>query len=62
MSGTKTRELTINEIITHGKSAAVCGEVSVKDGRTFSFADFYLFSGAKADLIKSITSYVIEIK
>ncbi|REE05492.1 nuclear transport factor 2 family protein [Marinoscillum furvescens] len=59
MSGNKASELTIHTIITHGKEAAVKGEMLMQDGSSFGFADFYVFTSAKGQLVKSIVSYVI---
>ncbi|HSF54409.1 MAG TPA: nuclear transport factor 2 family protein, partial [Algoriphagus sp.] len=41
MSHTKATELTIHQIITHGKEAAVSGEMVMDDGKTYGFSDFY---------------------
>lgn len=53
-------ELVIHTIITHGKDAAVNGEITMEDGKTFRFCDVYKFKGAKGNTIQTITSYVIE--
>ncbi|MCK0191466.1 nuclear transport factor 2 family protein [Arenibacter sp. F20364] len=60
MSQNKALELTIHSIITHGKEAAVNGEMVMEDGNIFAFSDFYEFSSAKGDSVKSIVSYVIQ--
>lgn len=60
MSQNKALELTIHSIITHGKEAAVNGEMVMEDGNIFAFSDFYEFSSAKGDSFKSIVSYVIQ--
>lgn len=52
-------ELSIFQVITHGKSASVNGEMKMKDGKVFGFADFYEFTSASGKLVKSITSYVV---
>jgi hypothetical protein len=62
MSQNKALELTIHSIITHGKEAAVNGEMVMEDGSKFGFSDFYKFSGAKGVKVISIVSYVIEMK
>ncbi|WP_127141995.1 nuclear transport factor 2 family protein [Flagellimonas marinaquae] len=60
MSGNKVAKLTINGIVTHGKEAAVHGEMTMEDGGVFGFADFYGFTSAKGIKVKAITSYVIQ--
>jgi hypothetical protein len=55
-------ELIISNIITHGKEAAVNGIRKLANGKEFSFCDVYTFQGAKGNMIKTITSYVIELK
>lgn len=62
MSANKAKELTIHNIITHGKEAAINGEMKMQDGKTYGFSDFYEFTNAKASKVKSITSYVLELK
>ena len=62
MKATKTEELIINSIITHGKEGAVNGEMLLENGEKFAFCDVYEFSSAKRDSLKKITSYVIEIE
>ncbi|MEZ5003377.1 MAG: nuclear transport factor 2 family protein [Chitinophagales bacterium] len=61
MSHNKALELTIHSIITHGKEAAVNGEMLLENGQTFGFSDFYQFSSAKGQKIRSILSYVVEL-
>lgn len=60
MNGNKALELTIHSIVTHGKEAAINGEMKMEDGNEFGFADFYEFSSTKGAKVKSIVSYVIE--
>lgn len=55
-------ELNINNIITHGRSAAVDGTMKTPDNKTYAFCDVYNFRGLKNPLIKEMTSYVIEVK
>lgn len=62
MSDVKATELTIHQIITHGKEAAVSGEMGMEDGKTYGFSDFYTFSSAGAKKVKSIRSYVVLLK
>ena len=58
MKATKTQELILKSIITHGKEAAVYGEMLMKNGQHFVFADIYTFKSAKGDKVKSIVSFV----
>ena len=60
MAHNKASELTIHSIVTHGKEAAINGEMVMSDGSVFGFADFYKFSSAKGSQVKSITSYVVQ--
>ena len=56
-SDNKVKELIIHSIITHGKEAAVYGEMLMKNGQHFVFADIYTFKSAKGDKVKSIVSF-----
>ncbi len=56
----KVIELTIHSIITHGKEAAINGEMLMEDGGSFGFSDFYEFTSAKGTRVKTIVSYLIE--
>ncbi|GGH74967.1 nuclear transport factor 2 family protein [Phaeocystidibacter marisrubri] len=60
MADNTVMELSIFNLVTHGKAASVNGEMKMKDGKVFGFADFYEFTSASGKMIKSITSYVIE--
>ncbi|MEQ9217859.1 MAG: nuclear transport factor 2 family protein [Cyclobacteriaceae bacterium] len=62
MMGNKAAALTIDSIVTHGKEAAVHGEMTMEDGSVFGFADFYEFTSAGGSKVKSIKSYVIHKK
>jgi hypothetical protein len=62
MSGNKASELTLHSIITHGREASVHGEMSMENGHHYGFSDFYVFTSPKASKVKSITSFVIQIK
>lgn len=55
-------ELTIHNIITHGKEGAVNGTLILENEEQYAYCDVYQFSGAKGANLKSIQSYVIEIK
>jgi len=60
-SNTKVARLTIENIITHGKSAAVDGELELTNGFRISFCDVYGFTSAgRAAKIRSITAYVVS--
>ncbi|MBG47610.1 MAG: DNA-binding protein [Pseudozobellia sp.] len=54
------KEVKIESIITHGRFAAVNGTMVMNKGNVFAFADFYEFRGAKGNLVKKLTSYVVE--
>lgn len=60
MEQNKAIELTIHGIVTHGKEAAIHGEMLMQDGNHFGFSDFYVFTSVKANKVKSIMSYVIK--
>ena len=62
MSDIEATELSIHQIITHGKEAAVSGEMVMEDGKTYGFSDFYTFNSAGSKMVKSIRSYVILLK
>jgi hypothetical protein len=62
MKKNKALELSIDHIATHGKSGAADGKIKMESGKTFGFCDVFEFNGVKAQGIRSITSYVIEIK
>lgn len=55
-------KLEIKNIITHGDSAAVNGEMKSPDGKRYAFCDVYKFSGFKNPKIKKMTTYVIDLK
>ncbi|NDV16025.1 nuclear transport factor 2 family protein [Muricauda sp. TY007] len=60
MRQNKVQELTIYSIITHGKEAAVNGEMVLEDGSTLGFSDFYEFTSAKGTRVKAIVSYLVS--
>lgn len=62
MSEVKATELTIHQIITHGREAAVSGQMMMEDGKSYGFSDFYVFASAGSKMVKSIRSYVILLK
>ena len=61
MKSEKATELTIDQVLSHGKEGAVNGIIKMQNEKKYAFSDFYKFKGAKGLIIKSITSYVIEI-
>ena len=61
MKSQQATELIIHQILSHGKEGAANGIMKMKDGKTYAFADLYVFKSTKGEKIKSITSYSIEI-
>ena len=57
----KATELIIEQILSHGKEGASNGIMKMQNGKKYAFADFYVFKNTKSTILKSITSYVIEI-
>lgn len=57
----KVAELTICQVLSHGKEGAANGLLKTQNGQKYSFADFYRFHGAKNVKIKAITSYCIKV-
>jgi ketosteroid isomerase-like protein len=62
MSNNKASLLQIHQILTQGKNAAVHGEMTMKDGKVYGFADFYVFKSSRSELVNLIRSYVIQLK
>ena len=60
MKNKKITELTLTQILSHGKEGAVNGVIKMEDGKRIAFSNFYLFQGAKGNKIKYITSYLIN--
>ena len=60
MSDNKAAELSIHQIITHGKEAAIQGEMVMQNKNVYSFADFYEFTSASGKTVSKITSYVVK--
>ncbi|MGG6230459.1 nuclear transport factor 2 family protein [Tenacibaculum sp. SDUM215027] len=54
-------ELTLKQILSHGKEGAVNGTIKMQNGKKHAFSNFYFFKGAKGAKIKLITSYIIEV-
>lgn len=57
----KIAELTLLQILSHGKEGSANGLIKQKDGEEYAFSNFYKFIGAKGSLIKSITTYLIKL-
>ncbi|WP_037324977.1 nuclear transport factor 2 family protein [Salinimicrobium terrae] len=66
MSKVETLELELQQIITHGRTAAANGRMKIKEPsgeiKSFGFADFYVLNGMKSPKVKRMTSYVVAIK
>jgi len=59
-SGAEVARLKISNIITHGPTAAVEGELEMENGFRMAFCDIYRFRGAGSKAkISSITAYVV---
>jgi len=56
----RTAELTLLQILSHGKEGAANGLIKIEDGEKYAFSNFYKFIGAKGAKIKSITTYLIK--
>jgi ketosteroid isomerase-like protein len=54
-------KLTIENVITHGRSAAVNGVMKSAGGTRYAFCDVYKFSSSKDPKIREMTSYAVEI-
>lgn len=55
-------KMKIENIITHGKKAAVNGVMTSAEGEQYAFCDVYKLSGFKDPKISEIVSYVIDLK
>ncbi|MEX0610028.1 MAG: nuclear transport factor 2 family protein [Balneolaceae bacterium] len=63
MASDEPYELNIENIITHGKSAAVNGIMKMPgNDKTYAFCDIYHFNGFKNPKIKEMITYVLEQK
>jgi len=61
MANYKADAMTIHHIITHGKEAAVNGEMVMQDsGKTYAFCDVYEFRSAGSTEIRRMHSYVLQ--
>ncbi|MFY0663653.1 MAG: nuclear transport factor 2 family protein [Natronospirillum sp.] len=62
MASNEIMTLTIHNIITHGRTAAVNGELQAPNGGSrYGFCDVYQLNGLKDPKIKVLTSYVAEL-
>ena len=61
MKEEKASDLYLDRILTHGREGAVSGRITLENGKSYAFADFYTFSSAKGARVKSITTYVLEV-
>jgi ketosteroid isomerase-like protein len=66
MNDGKSFEISIDNVITHGSTAAVDGTMKTTlrkdESHTWAFCDIYSLSGFRNPKIKKITSYVIRVK
>ncbi|TRX59209.1 nuclear transport factor 2 family protein [Fulvivirga sp. M361] len=53
-------EVVIHSIITHGREAAVNGEMKMA-GKTYAFCDVYRFTNTTSETIRQMDSYVLPI-
>jgi ketosteroid isomerase-like protein len=61
MARKKATHLKIENIITHGSTAALNGAIKRKSGSTYEFCDVYQFGGhGKNAKITEIVSYVVD--
>lgn len=58
MGGCPADELSVHQIITHGKEAASRGEFTMGE-KTYAFSDFYVFKSAGSKSITKLYSYII---
>ncbi len=58
MAHVKAESLTINGIITHGKEAALHGEMTLNTGDTYIFCDIYEFVSAGKLIVRKMHSFV----
>ncbi|WP_200974971.1 nuclear transport factor 2 family protein [Echinicola sp. 20G] len=54
-------KISLDQIITHGKEAAVSGKIKMGDESLYAFCDTYEFSSFKNPKIKKMVSFVIKI-
>lgn len=61
MKDKEASELFIEKIITHGKEGATNGIITMKNRKKYAFCDVYEFKSSSSKMLKTLTSYVIEI-
>jgi hypothetical protein len=59
MSAYNPEELTIHNIITHGREAAVNGEFQMAGNKRYAFCDVYEFVSAGKNIIRHLYTYVV---
>lgn|SRR5690606_8285238 len=55
----KPKRVVIDAIITHGREAAVSGEITTPDKTTYLFCDICKFKGASGTSIKEIVRFLV---
>ncbi|MDX1446911.1 hypothetical protein [Lishizhenia sp.] len=55
------RALCLEKVLTHGREGAVMGKMTCENGIIYAFSEFYEFSGAKGDKVKSITRFIVPL-
>jgi hypothetical protein len=60
VNGDSIVELTVEHVVTHGKSGAVNGTIKYRS-RTRAFCDVFEFGNAKGTSVSQITSYRIDV-
>jgi ketosteroid isomerase-like protein len=55
-------QLNLRHIATHGRTGVGDGTLKLKDGRSQAFCDVFDFTSAKGDMVKEITTYVINLE
>ncbi|WP_235297336.1 nuclear transport factor 2 family protein [Portibacter marinus] len=58
----KVSEMVVDKVLSHGKTGAANGVLSMSDGKRYAFADFYEFKSHTSTQLKSITSYSMEVE
>ena len=59
MTETPIKSMEIFDVITHGKAAAINGQITAADGKTYEFCEVYTFKSAGAKKIREIRSYIL---
>jgi hypothetical protein len=54
-------ELNIHNIITHGKTASANGTFKFENNKVYAFCNVFNFVSAGKNIIKEITSYIIQL-